>query len=168
MNLLILSPGRRVEIVEYFKETFHAAGRKVYTLDMSPYAPALYSGDEFFRIDKDFNHLDQYIAHILEICKEKNISVILTLIDPELVLLSDYKELFESKGIKLILCDLKFIKQTFDKFGFYNTYKDIIDEELTMTVETALKKRRFKGFRVDGIDIQILCHPSHRKAPRSF
>lgn len=126
MNLLILSPGRRVEIVEYFKETFHAAGRKVYTLDMSPYAPALYSGDEFFRIDKDFNHLDKYIAHILEICKEKNISVILTLIDPELVLLSDYKELFESKGIRLILCDLKFIKQTFDKFGFYNTYKDII------------------------------------------
>ncbi len=126
MNLLILSPGRRVEIVEYFKETFHAAGRKVYTLDMSPYAPALYSGDEFFRIDKDFNHLEQYIAHILEICKEKNISVILTLIDPELVLLSDYKELFESNGIKLILCDLNFIKQTFDKFGFYNTYKDII------------------------------------------
>lgn len=134
MNLLILSPGRRVEIVEYFKETFHAAGRKVYTLDMSPYAPALYSGDEFFRIDKDFNHLDQYIAHILEICKEKNISIILTLIDPELVLLSDYKEQFESHGIKLILCDLKFIKQTFDKFGFYNTYKDII--KLVDTVGT--------------------------------
>lgn len=126
MNLLILSPGRRVEIVEYFKETFHAAGRKVYTLDMSPYAPALYSGDEFFRIDKDFDHLDKYINDILGICKEKNISVILTLIDPELVLLSDYKELFESNGIKLILCDLTFIKQTFDKFGFYNTYKDII------------------------------------------
>lgn len=126
MNLLILSPGRRVEIVEYFKETFHAAGREVYTLDMSPYAPALYAGDEFFRIDKDFNHLDKYINDILGICKEKNISVILTLIDPELVLLSDYKELFESNGIKLILCDLTFIKQTFDKFGFYNTYKDII------------------------------------------
>lgn len=126
MNLLILSPGRRVEIVEYFKETFHAAGRKVYTLDMSPYAPALYTGDEFFRIDKNFDHLDKYINDILGICKEKNISVILTLIDPELVLLSDYKELFESNGIKLILCDLKFIKQTFDKFGFYNTYKDII------------------------------------------
>ena len=126
MNLLILSPGRRVEIVEYFKETFHAAGRKVYTLDMSPCAPALYSGDEFFRIDKDFDHLDKYINDILGICKEKNISVILTLIDPELVLLSDYKELFESNGIKLILCDLTFIKQTFDKFGFYNTYKDII------------------------------------------
>ena len=51
---------------------------------------------------------------------------------------------------------------------YNNSYKDILDEELLMTVETALKRRRFKGFRVDGIDIQILCHPSHRKAPRSF
>ena len=72
MNLLILSPGRRVEIVEYFKETFHAAGRKVYTLDMSPYAPALYSGDEFFRIDKDFSHLESYINQYYQM--EKNVN----------------------------------------------------------------------------------------------
>ena len=51
---------------------------------------------------------------------------------------------------------------------YNNRYKDIVDEELVETVETALKRRRFKGFKVDGIDIQILCHPSHRKAPRSF
>lgn len=141
MNLLILSPGRRVEIVEYFKETFHAAGRKVYTLDMSPYAPALYSGDEFFRIDKDFNHLDRYINHILDICKEKDVSIILTLIDPELVLLSDYKEKFEAQGIKLILSDLNFIKQTFDKFGFYNTYKDTIKlVETVGSYEDAIEK----------------------------
>ena len=141
MNLLILSPGRRVEIVEYFKETFHEVGRKVYTLDMSPYAPALYSGDEFFRINKDFNHLERYIDHILDICKEKNVSVILTLIDPELVLLSDYKEKFEAQGIKLILSDLDFIKQTFDKFGFYNTYKDTIKlVETVGSYEDALKK----------------------------
>ncbi len=42
MNILILSPGRRVEVVEYFKEVFHRDGGLVYTLDMSPYAPALY------------------------------------------------------------------------------------------------------------------------------
>ena len=71
MNLLILSPGRRVEIVEYFKETFHKEGRKVYTLDMSPYAPALYAGDEFFRIDKDFHYcpvkVDKSVFEIIEI-----------------------------------------------------------------------------------------------------
>ena len=126
MNLLILSPGRRVEIVEYFKETFHKEGRKVYTLDMSPYAPALYAGDEFFRIDKDFNNLESYIDNILAICKEKTITAVLTLIDPELVLLSDYKEKFESLGIKVILSDIEFIKETFDKYGFFNTYSSTI------------------------------------------
>ena len=141
MNLLILSPGRRVEIVEYFKETFHAVGRKVYTLDMSPYAPALYSGDEYFRIDKDFNHLESYIDHILDISKEKNVCAILTLIDPELVLLSDYKEKFDAQGIKLILSDLNFIKQTFDKFGFYNNYKDTIKlVETVGSYEDAIQK----------------------------
>ena len=126
MNLLILSPGRRVEIVEYFKETFHKEGRKVYTLDMSPLAPALYAGDEYFRIDKDFNNLGLYVDNILEICKKKNITAILTLIDPELVLLSDYKEKFEAQGITIILSDIEFIKETFDKFGFFNTYRDTI------------------------------------------
>lgn len=54
-------------------------------------------------------------------------------------------------------------------YDVYNhQYRDLADEELLATVETALKKRRFKGFKVDGYDIQILCHPSHRKAPLSY
>lgn len=126
MNLLILSPGRRVEIVEYFKEVFHKVGRKVYTLDMSPYAPALYAGDEFFCIKKDFINIGGYIDEILQICKKMNITAILTLIDPELVLLSDYKGKFENQGITLVLSENKFIKDTFDKFGFYKTYHNTI------------------------------------------
>lgn len=44
-----------------------------------------------------------------------------------------------------------------------NEYRDIVDEELTAMVERHLKKRRFKGYKTDGIDIQILCHPTRRK-----
>ncbi|MBR1575296.1 MAG: transcriptional repressor [Bacteroidales bacterium] len=51
---------------------------------------------------------------------------------------------------------------------YNNQYKDVFDDELLATVESALKRRRFRGFKVDGIDIQILCHPSHRKTPLSF
>lgn len=126
MNLLILSPGRRVEIVNFFKETFHNHGDQVFTLDMSAFAPALYSGDEFFRIDKDFSHLETYIQKVLDICLEKKVGAILTLIDPELVLLSDYRSLFESHNIQLILSDISFIKDTFDKFNFYNSYQHSI------------------------------------------
>lgn len=49
-----------------------------------------------------------------------------------------------------------------------NTYKDIVNEELQKKVEDVLMKQKFKGYKVDGVDIQIICHPSHRKAPLSF
>lgn len=41
-----------------------------------------------------------------------------------------------------------------------NTYKDIIDDELMDYIESSLGKRKFRGYRIDGIDIQIVCHPS--------
>lgn len=88
MNILILSPGRRVEVVEYFKEVFHRDGGLVYTLDMSPYAPALYFGDKYFCVEKDFNHIERYVQNIIFICENYGIKSVISLIDPELVLLS--------------------------------------------------------------------------------
>ncbi|MCQ2146915.1 MAG: transcriptional repressor [Bacteroidales bacterium] len=44
-----------------------------------------------------------------------------------------------------------------------NEYKDIIDDELIAMVEAKLGRRRFKGYKVDSIDIQIICHPSKKK-----
>lgn len=127
MNLLIMSPGRRAEIVEYFKEVFHKDGGKVFTLDMSEYAPALYMGDDYFRIDKDFNHLDSYIKEVISICIQYEVDAVITLIDPELVLLAQYEDDFTAHGIKLILSDIAFIKSTFNKFEFYNKFKNTIN-----------------------------------------
>lgn len=44
-----------------------------------------------------------------------------------------------------------------------HTYKDLVDEELVALVEERLKRRRVKGYKVDGIDLQIVCHPTRRK-----
>ncbi len=44
-----------------------------------------------------------------------------------------------------------------------NTWTDIEDGELMGMVFSRLGKRRFRGYRVDGIDISILCHPSQYK-----
>jgi len=126
MNLLIMSPGRRVEIVEYFKKTFHENGGKVFTLDMSKYAPALYAGDEYFLVEKDFSHLDIYIDGVVRICEENDIKAVITLIDPELVLLSEHRKEFEERGITLILSKLNFILDTFDKYQFYKQYSKTI------------------------------------------
>lgn len=126
MNLMILSPGRRVEVVQYFKKELHKVGGKVFTLDMSPYSPALYEGDESFVVKKDFENLDTYIDSIIDICKFNNISSIITLIDPELVLLAKNRDKFLANNITLILSDLNEVMFTFDKYKFANELKNRI------------------------------------------
>lgn len=124
MNILILSPGRRVDIVNYFKDCFHKDGGKVITSDMSPYAPALYEGDEYYLLKKDFDHLDKYIDDVISLCINKNVNAILTLIDPELVLLADNKEKFLDNNIIPIVSSKEMIDLTFDKYSFYEKLKD--------------------------------------------
>ncbi len=57
---------------------------------------------------------------------------------------------------------------TFDHAHLYDTvnncYKDVIDDELMSMIKERLRKKKFRGYKVDGIDIQILCHPSNTKA----
>ena len=44
-----------------------------------------------------------------------------------------------------------------------NTFKDIIDEELMLLIESHLGHKKFRGFKIDDIDIQIIGHPSKSK-----
>ncbi|MBE6222890.1 MAG: hypothetical protein E7125_05450 [Bacteroidales bacterium] len=44
-----------------------------------------------------------------------------------------------------------------------HTYRDIIDEELSMLVASHMRRRKFKGFTVEDIDIQLIAHPTRSK-----
>lgn len=41
-----------------------------------------------------------------------------------------------------------------------NTYKDIMDDEILSLVEGRIKGRKIKGYKIDSVDIQIVCHPA--------
>ena len=41
-------------------------------------------------------------------------------------------------------------------------YRDIVDDELMELVSTHLKRRRFKGFTVEDIDIQFIARPTRK------
>ncbi|MCQ2181599.1 MAG: transcriptional repressor [Bacteroidales bacterium] len=43
-----------------------------------------------------------------------------------------------------------------------NEYRDIVDDELAELVESHLKRKRFRGYKVEYIDIQIVCHPTRK------
>ena len=53
---------------------------------------------------------------------------------------------------------------TFKHFHLYDTvnhvYSDVVDDELYSHIESRLMARRFRCYRIDGIDVQILAHPS--------
>ena len=41
-----------------------------------------------------------------------------------------------------------------------NEYRDIIDDELLELVEAHFKGRNFRGYKLDSIDIQLICRPA--------
>ena len=122
MNVMIMSPGRRVEIIEYFKKELKPIKGKVFTLDMNPYVAANYYSDKPFCVEKDFDKLNAYMEEVFSICKKMNVDCLLSLIDPELPLLTLYKTKFEEAGIEIMISDSDLVKATFDKMFFYNYF----------------------------------------------
>lgn len=41
-------------------------------------------------------------------------------------------------------------------------YRDVVDEELLDMVETHFRRKRFRGFKVDSVDIQLVCHATRK------
>lgn len=56
---------------------------------------------------------------------------------------------------------------TFKHIHIYDSenhrYKDVLDNDLLEMVEKHLSKRRFRGFRIDHVDIQLIGRPSRKK-----
>ena len=106
MNILILSVGRRVELVKIFKDTAKKMNIKsnIIGADLSNTAPAIYFCDNFYLIPRIGT--DNYIESIIEICKKENIKLIVPTIDTELEVMSKNKNIIESQtGAKVLISD---------------------------------------------------------------
>lgn len=95
VNVLILSAGRRVELIKCFKNGRDELGieGKVVAVDISDTAPALYHADCFYLVPRVSD--DLYIQSIIEVCQKENIDLIIPTIDTELKKLSENKDLIE-------------------------------------------------------------------------
>lgn len=125
MNVLILSVGTRNKIVQYFKKELGNKGKVIVT-DMSMLAPAIYEADNYYIVPKITD--SEYINIILNICKKEKINGVLSLIDPELSILSKNKEKFNKLGVKIIgssyeNCELSLDKMKMYEFCIKNKFK---------------------------------------------
>lgn len=102
-NVLILSAGRRVELVQEFQKAAQRLGivSDIVAGDTSPYAPALFLADKSVLLPKIEDPL--YLERIIEVCNAENIRLIVPTIDTDLLLLSENKARIESETDAIVL-----------------------------------------------------------------
>lgn len=111
INVLILSAGRRVELIKCFKNAAKELkiDSTIVAADLSNTAPALYFADKHYLIPRIGS--DDYLPKIIDICNKEDIKLIIPTIDTELLILSKNKELIELKtNAKLLVSDLNVIE----------------------------------------------------------
>ncbi len=115
-NILILSAGRRVELVKLFKKASLRLGinSNIIVADCSKLAPALYFGDKMKLIPRIDDK--KYIETIINIANEENVKLIVPTIDTELLKLAQNKNYIESNtGALLMVSDISMIEICRDK-----------------------------------------------------
>ena len=121
INLLILSCGTRNKLISYFKQELGGNGSVIAT-DCSPFAPALYDADKYY-IVPPFGS-EEYIDVILKICTDNQVNAVLSLIDPELSILDQYRAKFEEIGVLPIISNSDTLDLSFNKFLFQQSLKN--------------------------------------------
>jgi len=113
MNYLMLSVGRRSELLKDFKLSMEP-GSKLIATDISPYAPALYMADKQYLVPR----IDDpgYIDVILDICRKEAINAVTTFIDPEIEILAKNRSKFEVLGIEVLAPYEETAHLCFDKY----------------------------------------------------
>ncbi|MCR5748048.1 MAG: ATP-grasp domain-containing protein [Lachnospiraceae bacterium] len=117
ISILILSAGRRVELVKCFKAARDRLGLKgkVVAADASNLAPALYFADAGEQVPRIAEN-DSYVNSIIAICNKYDIKLIVPTIDTELLLLAERKEQIENAtDAKVLISSLDVIKICRDK-----------------------------------------------------
>lgn len=112
MNVLLTCAGRRVELVEFFKEALAGSGRVIAT-DSDAHAPALTASD---RAGVTVRVLDTgYIDELVHLCREESVGLVVPSLETELPLLARARERFAAVGTTVVVPDPEVTETCFDK-----------------------------------------------------
>ncbi|WP_163929918.1 ATP-grasp domain-containing protein [Paraferrimonas sp. SM1919] len=116
-NILLLSAGRRVELLKAFQRDLKVLGlsdARVFATDMHPaLSPACLVADQAFTVPRVT--ASGYIDIIFNLCIEQQVRIVVPTIDTELLLLSAHKLRFAEQGITILISDQQLIEQCRDK-----------------------------------------------------
>ncbi len=115
MNVLIPNVGRRGYLVDYIHDIPGFDGQ-IYVSDCDSSASGLYGkNDGYFILSKPVDNEEKYVKSLLKLCSEKEISVIIPVIDPEILILSKYIDLFTRNKIFMPVSSNKVLDICYNK-----------------------------------------------------
>jgi carbamoyl-phosphate synthase large subunit len=129
MKILFTSVGRRVELMQAFREAAEKLNIKleIYGADITSSAPALFFCDHTVIVPR-IKDAD-YIPTLQKICKEENIDAMVPTIDTDLLLLAEHRENFGSTKVvvsepdKVKVCrDKRYTADYFDSVGLLSPH----------------------------------------------
>ena len=115
-NILLCSAGRRCALVKAIRNSLADKGN-IIVADMDNTAPALYFANKGYVVPRlDSN---EYIEHIIDICKKESINVVTTLIDTEVALLAKNKDKFSDIDTMLLTSSFETAELCQDRYSIY-------------------------------------------------
>ncbi|MBR5118183.1 MAG: ATP-grasp domain-containing protein [Muribaculaceae bacterium] len=112
MNIFFTCAGRRTYLLKYFKEQLANNGL-IIGGDMQLTAPALSVAD--IAVELPAVYADDYVDILLEVCKQYNVRLLISLNDLELPILANQKHRFMEIGTIVVVSSPEVVEICFDK-----------------------------------------------------
>ena len=124
MKILFTSVGRRVELLERFRQAAAAEGLPLTVIgaDLSTTAPALGYCDCAYRVPRISD--PAYIPALLDICKQEGVDLLIPTIDTDLLLLAEHRADFAALGTRVLVSDPHVIALCRDKRQTYAAFTE--------------------------------------------
>ena len=153
MNILFCSVGRRCELLKDFRRTL-GEELKIVVTDNSEVAPAMAFADKAYQVPliKD----PAYMPMILEICKKEKIDAVTTLIDPEIMLLSEHRKEFEALGVIVLAPYEETARRCFNK---YEMYRFLVENQIDTVKTYGTYEEFFKAYQAKEIALPVFVKP---------
>ena len=144
MNILVLSAGRRVELIKLLKKSVkeREENAKVIAADANSLSPALFFADEYVLLPR----VDQsnFLPELIESIQKLSIDVVLPTIDTELEFLSSQKDIIERNTNAMVVISNKDTILTFQNKR--STYEELNNKGFSIPLVYSIDSFDFPMF----------------------